>query len=290
MSIKTKIRSSFLGAYAISLLHCMESAVLPKITSDEKAVLRDYKRQSGKALDLESPTTFSEKNNWYKLRVRDPLMAQCADKVEVRAYVESKGYKDALNELLGVYERVQDIDYSTHMIYIVKDKAQFNSKKANRMMKTWLHQDIYWPKREWVYKDLKKRILIEKYLEDKTGGLSDYKFYCFNGKPAFLQYNGNRFSNDMVQNFYDMDWNLLPFGKSIPHNPNVTVTKPKAFDKMIEMATSLCEPFQYVRVDLYEVNDKIYFGELTFFPGGGAPDFIPEEYDAIVGRMWELQP
>ena len=302
MSIKDKIRDNFWGAYCISLLHCAESSILPRIIDDKNAILRDYRKRSDKDLDLDNPTTFSEKNNWYKLNNHNPLMERCADKVEVRSYVEAKGFGDTLIELIGVYDRVQDIDYDklpdrfvmkashgSHMNYIVDNKPQFNYKQANRMMKTWLHQDIYWSRREWVYKNLKKRIIVEKYLEDKTGGLSDYKFFCFNGKPAFLQYNCNRFSKDIVQNFYDLEWNLLPFGKSIPHNPNVDIQKPKVFDKMIEIATALCEPFQFVRVDLYEVNDRIYFGEMTFFPAGGTPDFIPEEYDEIVGKMWEIE-
>lgn len=302
MSLKNKIRNNFLGAYCISLLHCAESALVPKIIDDKQAVLRDYKKRSGKNLNLDNPTTFSEKNNWYKLNDHNSLMEQCADKIEVRSYVESKGYRDALNELICVYDKVQNIDYSmlpnrfvmkaahgSHMNYIVENKSQFNYKQANIMMKTWLHQNIYWSRREWVYKNLKKRIVVEKYLEDQTGGLSDYKFFCFNGKPAFLQFNSNRFSKDIVQNFYDLEWNLLPFGKSIPHNPNVNIQKPKAFEEMIEMATVLCEPFQFVRVDLYEVNSKVYFGEMTFYPAGGTPDFIPKEYDEIVGKMWEIK-
>lgn len=302
MSIKNKIRNNFLGAYCISLLHCVESVIVPKFINDEEAVLKDYKKISGKVLNLNNPKTFSEKNNWYKLNDRNPLMQQCADKVEVRSYVKSKGYEDSLNELIGVYDKVSAIDFSSlpdrfvmkashgsHMNYIVDNKSTFNFSRAKKMVRTWLHQNIYWSRREWVYKDLKKRIIVEKYLEDTTGGLADYKFYCFNGKPAFLQYNSNRFSKDIVQNFYDLDWNLLPFGKSIPFNPNVIINMPVAFDKMVEMATSLCEPFQFVRVDLYEVNDKVCFGELTFFPAGGTPDFIPDEYDKIVGNMWELK-
>ena len=296
------IRNNYLGAYCISLLHCVESAIMPIIINDEKAILRDYRKKSGKSLDLNNPKTFSEKNNWYKLNDHNPLMEQCADKVEVRAYVKAMGYEDSLNELIGVYDKVTEINsdelpdqfvlkaaHGSHMNYIVNDKTTFNFRQAKTMLKTWLHQNIYWSRREWVYKNLRKRIIIEKYLEDKSGGLADYKFFCFNGKPAFLQYNSNRFSKDIVQNFYDLDWNLLPFGKSIPFNPNIVINKPVAFDKMIEMATSLCEPFQFVRVDLYEVNDKVFFGELTFFPAGGTPDFIPEKYDEIVGNMWELR-
>ncbi len=302
MSIKKRIRNTFIGAYCFSLIHCAESHILPRLIDDKKAVKKFYKRKSGKELDLDNPISFSEKINWLKLYDRKPLMEQCADKVEVRSYVESKGLSDTLNDFIGVYDKVSEIDFNclpdkyvikashgSHMNYIVTSKNDFNIRKAKIMMRTWLHQDIYWSGREWVYKNLKKRIVIEKYLEDMTGGLSDYKIFCFNGKPTFIQYNCNRFTDDIVQNFYDLSWNLLPFGKEIPSKPDYIVEKPDQLNRMIEMAEILSQPFQFVRVDLYETNGKVYFGELTFFPAGGAPDFVPEEYDEIVGKMWELK-
>ena len=300
-SFKDKIRNTFWGEYLISISHCIRCKVEPALISDEKAVKKYYKKKSGKELDLNKPQTFSEKLNWYKLNDRNPLMAQCADKVAVREYVTEKGYADCLNEVYGVYDRVQDIDYDSlpnqfvikaahgsHMNYIVKDKSTFDWKHAKKMMKTWLHQDIYWSGREWVYRNIPKRIIIEKYLEDETGELRDYKFFCFNGKPQFMQLEVGRYTAFNTRNFYDVEWNLLPFGKEIPHNPDIVVEKPHMFDEMIDLATILCKPFQFVRVDLYQANNKMYFGELTFFPAGGASDFVPSEYDNIVGNMWKL--
>lgn len=299
MGVKQTIKKSFWGKYLISLYHCAMCKLMPKLIDDEKAVKKFYKKKCGKELDLSDPKSFSEKINWYKLNDRNPLMQQCADKISVRDYITRKGYADCLNKVYGVYYRVEDIDFNSfpnqfvikaahgsHMNYIVKDKVSFDWKHAKKMIKTWLKQDIYWSGREWVYKDLPKRIIIEKYLEDKSGDLIDYKFFCFYGTPAFLQCSCNRFSDDIVQNFYDLDWNLLPFGKSIPHNPNYKVDKPHTFNDMVKIVKDLCSPFQFVRVDLYEANNKIYFGELTFFPGGGIPDFIPSEYDQTVGEMW----
>ena len=155
-------------------------------------------------------------------------------------------------------------------------------------MKSWLKQDIYWSGREWVYKNLKKRLVVEKYLEDKSGGLLDYKFFCFNGKPRFMQLEVGRYTANNTRNFYDMDWNLMPFGKELEHNPNIEVEKPEGFEEMKEIAEKLSKPFSFVRVDLYQVGGKIYFGELTFFPAGGAPDFKPIEYNKIVGDMWDI--
>ena len=301
MGIKQTVKKSFWGEYLISLYHCALCKIMPRLIDDEKAVKKFYKKKSGKELDLNKPQTFAEKLNWYKLNDRDPLMQICADKVAVRDYIKEKGYGDCLNAVYGVYDRVEDIDidslpnqfvikaaHGSHMIYIVKDKSTFDWKHAKKMMKTWLKQDIYWSGREWVYKDMPKRLIVEKYLEDESAELVDYKFFCFDGKPCFVQYTSNRFSDEIIQNFYDLDWRLLPFGKSIPHNPYFEVKKPILLAEMIKMVKVLCKQFRFVRVDLYEVQGKVLFGELTFFPGGGIPDFIPSEYDQIVGQMWTI--
>ena len=303
MGIKQQIRKSDLGQYLISEYHCLLSWIMPKVLSDEKAVIRYYKKKSGGRIpDLENPQTFSEKLQWYKLNARKPLMEQCADKFAVREYIQSLGYGHLLNDLLGVYDRVQDIDFAalpdrfvikaahgSGFNIIVKDKSELNLRHTKRMLKSWLHQNIAWSGREWVYRNMPRRIVIEKYLEDETGGLRDYKFYCFNGEPAIMQLEVGRFTEHNTRNFYDMDWKLLPFGKELPHDPNIKVEKPEMFEEMKKIAADLCKPFQYVRVDLYQVGGKVYFGELTFFPAGGAPDFVPSEYDAIVGKLWRLE-
>ncbi len=282
--------------------HIIMSHLMPALLSDEDAVIRYYKKRTGGVSpDLKNPKTFSEKQQWYKLNCRNPLMEQCADKQEVRDYVISCGYKDILNESYGVYERVEAIPlkslperfvlkaaHASGWNLIVRDKNEVNWKKEKRVMRLWLKQDIYWSGREWVYKNLKKRIVAEKYLEDESGGLLDYKFYCFNGQPRFLQLEVGRYTDCNTRNFYDMDWKLLPFGKELPHNPDVLIEKPQLFDEMKEIAEKLSKPFTYVRVDLYQVDGKVYFGELTFFPAGGAPDFVPAEYDRIVGDMWNI--
>ena len=301
MGLKNQLKNTFWGRYLISELHCMESWIVPKVISDQKAIKRNYKKQSGHDLNLENPQSFSEKINWYKLNARDPLMQQCADKVAVRDYVAGCGYRECLNELYNVYTNVYQIDidrlpdqfvlkasHGSHMNIIVKDKTAVNWRQAKLMMRSWLHQNIAWSGREWVYKDIPRRIIAEKYLEDETGELRDYKFYCFNGEPKFMQLEVGRFTKENTRNFYDTNWNLLPFGKELPHNPNIDVPKPSKFEEMISMARDLCKPFQYVRVDLYQVSGTIYFGELTFFPAGGAADFVPSEYDKIVGDMWNL--
>ncbi|MBE6817750.1 MAG: hypothetical protein E7517_01145 [Ruminococcaceae bacterium] len=302
MGFKSALKSSFIGKYLVSEYHVLLSKLMPKLISDEKAVKKYYKQRSGKELDLSNPQTFSQKQQWYKLNAKDPLMQQAADKYAVRAYIKACGHEELLNDLLGVYENPDDIDFDalpnrfvmkaahgSGFNIIVKDKSQLNIAQTKKMLKSWLRQDISWSGREWVYKEMPRRIVIEKYLEDDSGGLKDFKFFCFNGKPSIMQLEVGRYTNQNTRNFYDMEWNLLPFGKELPHNPDIDIPKPVRFEQMKQIATDLCKPFQFVRVDLYEVKEKVYFGELTFFPAGGAPDFVPSEYDKIVGDMWELK-
>ncbi len=282
--------------------HILLNKIMPKLISDEKAVIKYYKSHTGGvAPDLKNPKTFSEKQQWYKLYSNDPLMEKCADKQDVREYIINCGYKHLLNESYGVYDDVDQIPidtlpdkfvlkaaHSSGWNLIVQDKNSMDWDTEKKLMRLWLKQDNYWSGREWVYKNMKKRIVAEKYLEDESGGLLDYKFYCFNGEPRFLQLEVGRFTDHNTRNFYDMDWNLMPFGKELPHNPDVHIEKPFAFEEMKKIAKDLSKPFSYVRVDLYQVQGKVFFGELTYFPAGGAPDFVPSEYDKIVGDMWEV--
>lgn len=302
MSLKSKIRNNPWGLLLIHKLHERQNRKNLKKYSDKEQILRWYQMKSGgQTPDLENPKTFSEKQQWYKLNEKNPLMEKCADKVDVREYVTECGYGHLLNEIYGVYDSVKELPikdlpekcvikgaHGSGFNLIVRDKSKVKWCVWKKIMKSWLKQDIYWSGREWVYKNLKKRLVVEKYLEDKSGGLLDYKFFCFNGKPRFMQLEVGRYTANNTRNFYDMDWNLMPFGKELEHNPNIEVEKPEGFEEMKEIAEKLSKPFSFVRVDLYQVGGKIYFGELTFFPAGGAPDFKPIEYNKIVGDMWDI--
>ena len=301
MGIKQTIKKSFWGEYLISLYHCAMCRIMPKLVDDEKAVKRLYKRKSGKELILSNPQTFAEKINWYKLNSHDPLMIKCADKVAVRDYIREKGYADCLNEVYGVYDKVEDIDleslpnqfvikaaHGSHMIYIVKDKSSFDWKHAKKMMKTWLKQDIYWSGREWVYKDMPKRIIIEKYLEDNYGELRDYKFFCFNGIPERLQIDIGRFEKH-YRNYYDVKKNLLKICdiEKLPYDESIQFPiEDGIYKSMIKIAKDLSKPFEHVRVDLYTVGEKIYFGEFTFFDGGGTTILYPDDWNYKFSEMW----
>lgn len=305
MGFKSLIKSSFWGQLAISELHCFESWLLPKLVDDETAVKRFYKKMANKELNLNNPQGLNEKMNWYKLNAKDPLMQQCADKYAVRDYVASKGYGDCLNRLLAVYNRVDDINldelpdrfvlkaaHGSHMNIIVNNnKHEINWFQQRLLMRTWLKQDIYWAGREWVYKDIPRRIIAEEYLEDQSGELKDYKFFCFNGEPRYMFFSGGRFSGNLYYNYYDMDLNFINVRDAIyPNNPNAPFPlKREVFESMKRIAKDLATPFQEVRVDFYVVNSKIFFGELTFFSGGGYDAVVPEVYDKIWGDYWKIE-
>jgi len=303
MGLKSLLHQNFWGRYLISEYHVLMSFLMPRLVSDETAIRRYYRWKSGgRAVNLEHPVRFSEKLQWYKLHHRDPLMQRCADKYAARSYLQEIGYGHLLNDLYGVYGSVREIDFDalprqfvlkaahgSGFNIIVPDKAKLNRFQARRMLSSWLRQEIFWHGREWVYHGMPRRIIAERFLQDDTGELRDYKFFCFNGVPRFMQLEVGRFTDHNTRNFYDMDWKLCPFGKELPHNPNIQVAKPAQFEEMKQIAANLCKPFQYVRVDLYQVGGKVYFGELTFFPASGAPDFVPDEYDTIVGNLWKLE-
>lgn len=300
--MKKLIRNNVCGLLLINEYHYYKGKWNVYKYNDREAVIKYYKSKSGHEPDLKNPQTFSEKQQWYKLNDRNPLKAKCADKYLVREYIKECGYEEILNDIYAVYDDIRQLDINvlpekfvlkaTHgsgFNLIVENKKCVNWVLWKKIMKSWLKQNIYWSGREWVYKDLQHRIVAERYLEDETGELRDYKFFCFDGEPQFMQLEVGRYAKYNTRNFYDMEWNLMHFGKELPHNPNLTVQKPVAFKEMQNIARDLSKPFSFVRVDLYQVGGKVYFGELTFFPASGAPDFVPSKYDKIVGDMWDIQ-
>lgn len=260
---------------------------------DEKMVRHIYRKRFGKDLNLENPQSFAEKIQWLKLNWYDELAIQCADKYSVREYVQRTIGNEYLNELLGVYDNIDSIEVSelpeqfvlkgthgSHFNIICPDKSKLDWKKIKRKLRRWSSINYYWQNREWVYRDLKPRFIVEKYLDDKTGtSLTDYKFYCFNGKPAFCQVIKNRGKNESID-FYDLKWEHLPFTglRRIPFADS-NIPKPDGYEKMTELAEKLSAPFPFVRADFYNIKGKIVFGELTFFPQSGLGEFSPVEYD-----------
>ena len=269
--------------------------------SDLEAINRLYKIKSGRLPNIDNPILFSEKMQWIKLNYQDDLMSICADKFKVREWIEKKGYSDILCELLAVYTSANDINldklpdkfilkasHGSGWNLIVNEKNKVNWILWRQIIKIWLSGNIFWAGREWVYKNIKPRIVCESFLEDGSGALMDYKFHCFNGKSKFVQVNLGRGDKNHVQNFYDLDWNMQEFGKELSPSPNIKISPPNQLKRMIRIAEDLSSDFLYARVDFYEVNNKIIFGEITFFPAGGYPDFKPENYDKVWGELLEI--
>ncbi|MDO8316021.1 MAG: ATP-grasp fold amidoligase family protein [Flavobacterium sp.] len=269
--------------------------------TDKEAIVSLYKNYSGKVPNLENPKTFSEKMQWLKLHYHNPLMTVCADKYEVRDYLVQKGYGDLLNEVIGTYDTIGQLNISelpsqfvlkaTHgsgWNLICTDKSKINWWIWKKIMNVWLHNNIFWPGREWPYKKMKPRLIAEPFLKDESGQLMDFKFFCFNGKAHFVQANKGRDTAEHAQNFYDLDWKILPFGKDLEPRPDITIPAPFQLKKMAAIAEDLAVDFPFVRVDFYEVNQQIIFGEMTFYPKSGLPDFTPIEYDHILGDLLQL--
>lgn len=267
--------------------------------SDREAVKRLYFNAFGTYPDFKNPEGYNEKLQWLKLYYRDPLMVQCADKYGVREHVKKTGYGHILNDLYGTYDGVEAINIgklpdrfvlkATHgsgWNIICRDKASINWFAWKLIMKSWLRQNIYVDGREWVYNDIKPRIICEKYLEDSNGNLTDYKFFCFNGEPAFIQVDIDRFGMHK-RNMYDTEWNLLPFTYNYL-NADKEIDRPYNLGEMLTAAKQLSAGFPHVRVDFYNVNGRLFFGEFTFFPGSGTEIFTPREYDMKIGKLLYL--
>lgn len=260
-----------------------------------------YSARMDKKLNLENPITFNEKLQWLKLYDRNPLYPKLVDKYNVRKYIESKIGSEYLIPLLGVWDNFDEIDFSelpkqfvlktTHDsggVVICKDKSSLDIEQARKKITKSLNNNYYDANREWVYKDLKPRVIAEKYMTKSNGeGLEDYKFFSFNGEVKALFVATDR-STNTKSDFFNPEFEQLPIKQYYP-NSNKKITKPTNYDEMIKISEILSEKIPHVRVDLYNDNGKIYFGELTFYHFSGAVRFEPEKYDKIFGKWIKLE-
>lgn len=256
----------------------------------------------GKFLHLKKPKSFNEKLQWLKLYDKNPLYTVLVDKVEVKEYVRKIIGDQYVIPTLGVWDRASDIDFDnlpnqfvlkcnhdSGSISICLDKSSFNYSDAVNRLNVGLKSDYYFTGREWPYKHVNKRILAEKYLspEDNTD-LKDYKFFCFNGVVKFLKVDFDRHTNHKA-NYYDVNWNLLNFYETdFPSDPSAVIHKPVSLIKMIELAEILSRGIPFIRIDFYEINERPYFGEMTFFPAAGFGKFSPGNADNEIGDMLNL--
>jgi hypothetical protein len=252
---------------------------------------------------LSSPKTFNEKIQYLKLYNKCDLHTICADKFAVRKYVSKTIGSEHLIPLLFSTKDATDItdenipatpfiikaNHTSGTYKIVTHKKQIDINELRELSKSWLHSDHYQNTKEWQYKYIPRKIIIEKLLQDENGTIpSDYKFACFNGKVKIIHIDSNK-EHKHLRNHYDADWNPLDFKWPAEYAANSTIPKPKSLDKMISLAEALAKPFQFVRVDFYLLEDKIYFGELTFHPTSGFGKFAPEKYDLFYGNLLNLE-
>lgn len=286
-----RLRFSYLTA--MGLTHWM---------SDERFLKKEYYLAMGKTLNLNTPKTFNEKLQWLKLYNREPQYTMMVDKYAVKQYVANKIGSQYIIPTLGVWNHFDEIDFDelpnqfvlkcTHDsggIVICKDKLKLDKRAAKQKLEYYLKRKYYYVHREWPYKNVKPRIIAEKYMSNDNGeDLNDYKLMCFNGQVKATFVCSDRFSEDGLKvTFYDTNWKRMPFERHYPAS-KTDIARPKTYDEMLILAEKLAFQIPFVRVDFYEVYGRVYFGELTFFPGSGYEEFTPEEWDKKLGDWINL--
>lgn len=270
--------------------------------SDKKFIEYRFLSEMGYKLNLKNPKTFNEKLQWLKLYDRNPEYTKMVDKYEVREYIKEKIGEEYLIPLIGVYDKFDDIDFDklpnqfvikcnhdSGGLIICKDKNRLDIETARKKINRSLKTNYYYSGREWPYKNVKPKILIEKYMEDSNkSDLIDYKLFCFNGIPKIVLVCSERFSSsNMCETWFDMNWKLIDMTES-GHRVDSTISKPKQLKKMVELSKKLSKNIPFIRVDWYEIGDKLYFGELTFYPASGFEKFEPKEWNKKIGDMLSI--
>lgn len=253
--------------------------------------------KTGRILHLKHPKLYDDKMQWIKLNYRSRLITLCNDKVMVRDYVTAKGYGHLLNEVIAIYDNVEEIDldllpdafvmkanHGSSWNIICTDKSKIDWQKELRKMDLWINSNYCSVNYEWGYKDIEPRIICEAYLGDEEGTPPmDYKFFCFDGVPRVVAVDYDRFKNHK-RNIYDMDWNFMDCRINFMNDREHIIEKPKNFDYMKTVAIALSADFPHVRVDLYEVDGRVYFSELTFYNGSGMSRLLPKAFEQQMGE------
>lgn len=290
----------------------MDRSFFYAIVPDKLFLKFKFFKEMKHRLPIKHPTTFNEKLQWLKLYDRKPEYTMLVDKYKVRSYIAEKLGEEYLIPLLGVWDDPDEIDFNAlpnqfvlkcnHNsglgMCICKDKSKLDIKKVKEELRKGLAQDYFLTGREWPYKDVPRKIICEKYMVDhltqresnidENTSLNDYKLMCFNGKVKCSFVCTDRFDADGLKvTFFDRDWNALPFERHYPRSQQ-NIPKPINYEKMIDFSEKLAEGIPFVRIDFYEIDYKLYFGEITFFPGGGFEEFTPKSADKELGSWIEL--
>jgi len=282
-----------------NIIDYLDSRGFFKFMSDEAYLKFMYKLKMKRKLNLSDPQTFNEKLQWLKIYDRKPEYTTMVDKYEAKKYVADIIGEEYIIPTLGVWDRFEDIDFDelpdqfvlkcTHDsggLVICRDKSKLDLKAAKKKINKSLKRNYYWIGREWPYKNVRPRIIAEKFMRDgESGELRDYKIFNFNGLPDFIQVDFDRFGNHR-RNLYTTDWTFIPASNNsqYPFDENVKVVRPKKLDQMLDFARILSAEIPHLRTDFYYVDEKIYFGELTFFHGSGFARFEPDSFDRQLGE------
>lgn len=270
---------------------------------DEQYLKLRYYATFGKKLNLKNPQTFNEKLQWLKLYDRNPIYSFMVDKYEMKKYVSEKVGKEYVIETLGVWDKFEDIDFSKlPQKFVLKtthdsggvaicDKKNLDVNKVRKKINKSLRNNYFWWGREWPYKEIKPRIIAEKYLVDESGiELKDYKVQCFNGSPVNTLICLGRNTEEKVKyRYFDLKWNFLRYSVGDDKLPlNFTIKKPKNYEEMLKIAKVLSSGLPEVRIDMYNVNGKIYVGEITLYSQSGFDIDITHEADINMGKYLTL--
>ena len=279
---------------------------LMKFVPDKAMLKLQYRIKLGRKLNLSDPKRFTEKLQWYKLYYRNPAMKQCVSKYYVREYVKSRGLENILVQLYAHYNRIEEVEWDKlpeqfvikkqHgggglSVIIVNNKKEI--KKEDLISKLSFTSDKVGEKgggREWAYWGNPTGIVVEELLinpDNPESGINDYKILCYNGKPEFIIVDVDRYIGHK-RDFFDTNWNNLHITSDCPA-ANRPIKKPENLEEMLRVAEKLSNGFPFVRVDLYNIEGKVYFGELTFYPWSGYVKFNPDNADYIFGKDFELR-
>jgi len=270
------------------------------IVDDAEYVGRQYEYYAGYFMDWGNPCTFNEKIQWLKLHDRQDRYVQMVDKYEAKRYVAQAVGEKYTIPTLGVFQSFDEIEFEklpnqfvlkcTHdsgSSVICIEKNRFDIDGAKRILEPALKKNYYWKHREWPYKNVKPRIIAEKYMEESGGELKDYKFFCFDGKVELIQVDFDRFTGHK-RNLYTTDWTYVDASIKYPNNPEKKLARPQELEEMVRLSEKLSRGIPHVRIDLYYIDDQIYFGEFTFYHGGGYEKFIPRSLEYKLGDCIHL--
>lgn len=276
---------------------------LLRFVPDKTMLQLQYRVKFGRKLNLKSPQRFTEKVQWYKLNYKNPVMPQCSDKYMVREYVKDKGLGHILTELHDVFERPEDIrldslpdkfvmklSNGSGTNLLCKDKSKLVESDVIREFQEFVFKVKANLGREWPYMQAKPRIIVEQLLEDEShinNAVNDYKIFCYDGKPTYIICISDRYSDRCNHLVYDTDWNKIQVA-SEGARLDEDAPKPENLQEMLDVAAKLSEDFPFARIDLYSLGNRIYFGEITFYPWSGYMEFEPEEFDFILGEKFVL--